>query len=739
MVESINDIESDHDFPGSGRPNSAALAAGAPRGVLEIVWSGRWVVLGGVVLGILASFIYLNTVEPRFTSAAKLLVEKNVPAVLPGAESKFVTDSKNYLNTHAAIIKADPVIQSAVERGGLDDLPSAEAAGSAFAYLKANLQSEVGAKDDILVLRLESASADESRHMVASVIEAYMAYQGGEIMDSAQERMSILSSRLETLREESRARQKALRSFQAGHQDTALSDDRGSAVLRRLGQLNDKLTLTEIEVREATQEYEIAEKLLADTSDIQIWRDSLAALVLGSNLSAMEGVAYQRMLDNVKAYETDGRRFGENHPANLSAKQAKQNLEAVVSERERLAADTYLAHLLQQKNAVETQLEDLVKAVDEQQHVVLDYQEMSARLNELRAAVEQTRVDIEVCEQRLREAEAVVATPQNIRVLEHPVPGKKTHPKPANQLLVIGGGLGFVFGAMIALPLGLRDDRKQASLLAMHQHGIPSVGSVPPIPAVANKLDTITSLSSLVDVVEAYRMVRTAIEFTNKNQAARSFLVTSPATGDGKTTTTTGLALAMARPENPVLVIDADLRRGVLHEKLGVENAAGLCEVLQGLVSIDEVIQETSVPGLYLLPRGGECDDPSRLLGRSTFRNMLAVLGDRFDRVLVDSPPAVVADTPILAAQVDATLMVLRYGKSTQVSTLRAIEVLQRANANIIGSVTNSISERVRDQTYMAYGYNLTSHGRSEALFATPAGPVKQQSQKPSLLDIPED
>ncbi|MEO0513830.1 MAG: polysaccharide biosynthesis tyrosine autokinase [Planctomycetota bacterium] len=727
MTNKMNDFESEQTFSAAMRAHQASASVSAmdptpQRGLLEVAWAGKRIVAACVAIGVVGALIYLNVVEPRYTSTAKLLVEKDAPAVLPGSTSKFATSSKNYLNTHATILRADPVLQRAVEIGGLEVLPAAQESGSAFAYLKNNLVSYVNPQDDILVVELESNSPETSRQMVDCVVQAYVDYQGGEIKDSAEDRMAILESHLATLQDEFRIRQEALLEFQGVHQDTALVDDRGSAVLRRLGLLNDRMTEAELQVHEATQDYELAATQLADLSDIDHWRDQLAALVLGSKIASMDGLAYQNMIDTVNAYEISTNRFGENHPAVRSANREKVNLEAVITEREKLAADTLLAHLIQVKNSAEGQLQDLRTAVTEQQQIVLDFQDMHARLVQLQNAVEQSRDDISLAEQRLREAEAVVATPQNISVLEKPVDGKKTFPKPANQVLLIGIGLGFVTGVLLSLPLGLREDRKRATLLAAQMHGIPTIGTVPPIPDAASKLNTISNLNSLSDVVEAYRVVRTALDINTGPNAARSFLVTSPSAGDGKTTTIAGLALTMARPDQqPVLVIDADIRCGVLHEKFGADNDIGLSEVLQGRVSLDDAIQETSIQGLFLLPKGAGHDDPSRLLGRSAFRMMLENLDGRFDRILVDSPPALVADTAILAAQIDATLMVLRYGKSTQSSTMRAIDTLKRAKANIIGSVTNSLSERVRDKSYLAYGYTMSSVRRSDALFATPS------------------
>src|SRR5690606_14453620 len=143
-------------------------------------------------------------------------------------------------------------------------------------------------------------------------------------------------------------------------------------------------------------------------------------------------------------------------------------------------------------------------------------------------------------------------------------------------------------------------------------------------------------------------------------------VLTSPLPAEGKSTAATGLAVTMAQAGQRVALVEADLRRPMLAERLGIDGAVGTTNVLIGKISLDDALIPYGETGLQVLPSGPVPPNPSELLQSTAMHNLLRELRDRFDVVIVDAPPLLpVTDAAVLAAQVDGAVLILRHGKTT--------------------------------------------------------------------------
>jgi capsular exopolysaccharide synthesis family protein len=207
-------------------------------------------------------------------------------------------------------------------------------------------------------------------------------------------------------------------------------------------------------------------------------------------------------------------------------------------------------------------------------------------------------------------------------------------------------------------------------------------------------------------VAEAYRTIRTAVFFGVPKGQAKSILVTSPAPGDGKSTLVSNLAIAMAQAGQRTLVIDCDFRRPMQHKIFEVGCEKGLSSVLSGSGNPDESIQAGPVSGLDLLSCGPEVPNPSELLNSDLFVAVLNRLCEEYDRVIIDSPPVTpVADSQILGAVCDITLLVLRAEKSTRKLSQQARDSLLSVGGHLLGAIVNDVSRRRGHYGYGRYGY----------------------------------
>jgi capsular exopolysaccharide synthesis family protein len=203
----------------------------------------------------------------------------------------------------------------------------------------------------------------------------------------------------------------------------------------------------------------------------------------------------------------------------------------------------------------------------------------------------------------------------------------------------------------------------------------------------------VTISSPRSPISEAYRTLRTNLQFVSLDKPLRSLLVTSPGAQEGKSTTLANLAVTIAQGEKRVILVDCDLRRPTLHKLLGLENKPGLTTMMLDEEAMsDPPLQETVVPGLQLLASGPLPPSPADLLGSRRMDGVLELLTERADMVLLDAPPVVAAsDAAVLATKVDGVLLVVSAGQTKRDSVQAAKTRLEKVNANLIGSVLTNV------------------------------------------------
>lgn len=228
--------------------------------------------------------------------------------------------------------------------------------------------------------------------------------------------------------------------------------------------------------------------------------------------------------------------------------------------------------------------------------------------------------------------------------------------------------------------------RKQAAL--------PTVSQVP-----AKEL--ITNHGPLSIMNEAYRTIRTSLLLSQADKPPQVVLLTSPSPGEGKTVTSLNLAIALARDGHTVLLVDADLRKGCCHHRLGLTNNRGLSNILAGRLSLDEGIQETPVSGLSLLSRGIPPPNPSELLGSPKMKDILKELRQRFEFILIDSSPVIaISDAAILSVITDGVLLVFDGQRTSTASAQKAVERLDTVRARFLGVILNAVNLDDPDYSY---------------------------------------
>ncbi len=202
---------------------------------------------------------------------------------------------------------------------------------------------------------------------------------------------------------------------------------------------------------------------------------------------------------------------------------------------------------------------------------------------------------------------------------------------------------------------------------------------------------------------EAYRSLRTSIQFAGLDHKCRSIVVTSSSPGEGKSTTVANFGVVTAQTGARVCLIDSDLRRPTLHRIFGVANSRGLTSALLEGLPFADIAQATAVPNLFVLSSGPLPPNPAELVGSNRMRESLEAAAGEFDTLVLDSPPVVsVSDAIALAAFADGVVMVVQSGKVPQEVVRRAMGQIEAVKGRILGVVMNSVNLK-RDGYYYDY------------------------------------
>lgn len=213
--------------------------------------------------------------------------------------------------------------------------------------------------------------------------------------------------------------------------------------------------------------------------------------------------------------------------------------------------------------------------------------------------------------------------------------------------------------------------------------------------------------SKLSDAVEeAIRTLRTNIQFCNTDKAVKTICLTSCIPNEGKSSTSINLAVSMARDGKKVLHIDADMRKPRTYKDVTSKLNVGLSNYLSGMVELEEAISSTNIENLNVMMCGPKPPNPAELLGTERFRQMLADLKDRYDYVIVDTPPlGSMIDAAIIASLTDGTILLIEYNTVDYKKASMVKEQLEKANARILGVVINKIPRREFKSYYYDYDY----------------------------------
>lgn len=775
-------ISSGGDRGAHGRGGSAELLDFA-----RVFWSFRWLIVACVVsaLGIGALFYFSAT--PIYQSSAQIMITRRAsPAfdTLQGGDLSRLDDlvSGNTLTTQMMVISSTAVIQRAVNgsSGGeilearaplseLSTLRKAYGEGKIVPFIKEGLSVERGGRSrstefaDVLTVRYAGESPEESRQVLAGVVDSFQEYLNEESEEDESDVEALLKqmqTAYDTEYQNKRTRLESLIRGTAKMVDSAegLGDANLSEIERRGPLVRfgaderaysldvevlqvEMQRLSELETRIA--EYEV---LLAKIND-QIGKTDPAALLdmvmrelqIPQTVRYATGVDESHLVASLKLRRSDingqitnllAAGAGPNDSRLRALNQQLEQLERELSEESakfeqrrsekmpddpRLAVQIYrdslreqLDVLNQERAQAKTRYEDALRVANASNLAVFEINILNKEIDTLHSQMEAFKDRL----LKMQHDQADSGSPFVTRIIEPATVGRQIEPRRL-RIMGMSGFLG-VFAGLAAAFLLHSMDRSFADVDEVAEVlDLPVVGRVPEFGDL-RKQDL--KAGALVDASlrtfhaplshssEAYRTLRNSLYFSIRGKGHSVIQVTSPVPGDGKSTLAANLAVAVAQSGRRVLLVDADFRRPRQHHLFHAGNAVGMSSVIEERAELPDAIVDTEINKLSLLPCGPIPANPAELLTSTRFNELLDGLRRQFDFVIVDTPPLLaVSDPAAVAARVDGVLLAMRLRKNAKPLALQAAQVIRQVDARVLGIVVNGLT--AADQKSGGYGY----------------------------------
>ena len=299
-------------------------------------------------------------------------------------------------------------------------------------------------------------------------------------------------------------------------------------------------------------------------------------------------------------------------------------------------------------------------------------------------------------------------SPENANVVLNVVSGPTLNPVPVSPRKTLNIGLGVLLG--LALGLAAAILREVLDNTVRSPQVLRTMSEAPVLGVIAadrgsKKSPLIVDNHARSVRAEAFRQLRTNLQFIDAARPVGVLVVTSSIANEGKSTTAINLAVSFSDSGRRVLLIEADLRRPRVAEYLGLEGAVGLTNVLVGQAAIDDVLQPWGRGGLTVLPSGTIPPNPSELMGSPLMAELIIQLRKSFDMIIIDTPPVLpVTDAAVASRLVDGVVVVVRYGKTTRNQVSTALRSLTAVDARVLGTVL-TMSPVKGAEAYSAYGY----------------------------------
>jgi succinoglycan biosynthesis transport protein ExoP len=700
-----------------------------------MLWRGRWIILICTVVLTGIGFKYVEQRGTVYRAQSRIYIDAQAPSMLSADGNLLSVGNRNYANTQAELIRSRNVFDQTLLKPEVAASPLFPEGTSKIGWLQQALKVSVGVKDDIVSVSLESNQVEEACLLVNAIVDTYRRLHSEKGNTRARELRAIAVAKRDEKQHELDALHASFIEFLHVNAELNIDVTPGATGLSRKVELAyEELRALENELTELSTRLDTAHafadeprlmrEFLGDTAQPYDRRsDRISELQLSDAMRRSSAIADE--IREARRQRTDlleqGRTAAnpmvvaiDEQIAQLQEQQtALQEELALIEQRlndnEHAAEAKYAAGLLQklerEREALATQVtlaREVHEALQTQMNSVYPKR---AEHDRLRNQITQSEkliegLNLEISEYSKADISEEERSKITIEVLDRASPDTSKVAQSVPKTLAIFLLLGLMSGCGLAWLRAMLDRKVRNEDDVQRATGLPVVGALPRTKLRADKVDAIQAWDDHYALAEAARGLRTAIAFSLPKGKGKIIQVTSADKGDGKSTTAAQLAIAMAQAGQRVLLVDADLRSPRVAKVFHLSNEQGLSNILAQGLTLDEVVQSTRVSGLDVVTSGPVPINPAELLNGEEFGALLAHLSDRYDRVVLDTPPVLaVSDARVVAGRVDATLLVARVDKTDRRRLEAALDRVHSIGVRPLGVILNDVPRGV------GYGY----------------------------------
>ncbi len=678
----------------------------------RIIRIRKTVILAVFLLVVLTTTAVTFVLKPTYMSTVRIEVEKDVtdvePLLRPQMQAQydpyFITTEFEKIQSKAVLypVIEDPVLdlrRAWAKRYNEQNISTWEA----FQILRHNLDVRNTRNTSLIEIRVYSEDANEASAIANKIAEVYKKVRQESKTEQAK-------GGIAKLREKLVAQTTTVSNLQTQVDDlrTALNipDSVTDATVFQASLEREKVSSMAQELTRAQSEYVFYTTKLDELKKldrVKLRRAILTALPTEQQLP--------QLMTDLALAEQELAKLQKDFSAQHPDVQRKQALAERINQQIDERLDGILTGLENQVVSLQARRDELQRAVDEGKKLVVE---------EAKASREYFRVKRDLDnQQKIRDAilmrtlqEEVDAELPRGSIVEQ-VDKAEPNLRPVRPNIPLNIALGVVVGLVMGVGLAFFIEYLDTSVKTIDDVeralGAPVVGVIP------QNVGMLITEGPESPHGEAYRVLRTNILFSRKNQTANSLTVVSGGAGEGKSTTILNLATVFAQNGQRVLVVDSDLRRPSLHKFLGVSNNLGLTNYLLKQSTMEEVIQTTKVPMMDFMPSGKLPSSSLGILNSTRMKEFIKDVRARYDFVFFDSPPIMgVSDASILASEVDLSILVVQYRKYPQAMTLRAKQMVEKVGGTMLGVVLNNINISQDSYYYYYSGYYYDYYAKGD-------------------------
>jgi capsular exopolysaccharide synthesis family protein len=706
---------------------------------LRILYRRKWLILA-IFMVVMAISVYrtMNAVN-IYEASTSVLVESKGTMERAIFNMNYLGNQTTLITNQLEILKsrtlAEQVVKSLNDGPYRDSLtvfmPNEEGRVrsllSAAGWLLGNMEIQHRKDTDIIDITFSSTTPFECAYVANAIAEQFQQDNEESNKSEISETRIFLKGQIDTIGFNLENAEDELKSFQEREKVTELGGETQELIMR-MAEVQSTLDQAEVELNSFQQKKQtLLEQLddrkatlASDLSEISTpylltLQNELARVVadrtkfmiaLESDLANPNRLAYE---GQVKAYDDKIAAL----KAKLEEESNKIKTSSMVNDPFRLSQDL-LSNLLTTESEIKaltakiTALRDVVKSYDDKFDLLPEKELQLARLVRNREVIEKTYIMMQTKLEEIKVTEA--GQSGNIRIIDQAIePGMPVSPNKRRDLMLgVLIGLGLGVGLVFVLEYF---DKSIKSIEDIEHMGMNLLAAIPKIEldkvekkrqrkwqsfelAEAQNIESrlVTHFDPKSPISEAYRTLRTNLQFSQVDGPLKTILVTSSGPKEGKSTTVANLAITQAQMGARVALIDTDLRRPVIHSIFGMEKEDGLTNYIMGKLDYQAILKKTIIENLTIVPSGVLPPNPSELLGSVKMGEFIKEIKQNFDIVLFDSPPVIaVTDAAILSTRIDGTLLVVSAGQTDREAVLRAKTLLENVKCQLVGTILNNV------------------------------------------------